>query len=678
MSDQDQLAPLNSPVPEVAAPHHHHRRRRKRSLWGRIRRRLQRINWPIALGVIVAVIAVVVAGSLVLVTDATGRVRASWDQLGRVLQAINTRTGAELTLTDFDRLQSALADFTTTLGRARAQTRLLAPAASLLNPDFRATFGALEVAEGLGLASRDMLDGLQPTLFFLAGGEEDETVVAQVSSGERVVELLRLGRGRFVSADERLNAALTAINAFDLAALSPDLLLTVQDLIRYQSDLWAINRILLDAPDLLTQALGLDSAQNYLILAQNSDELRPSGGYISTFGRLSVRNARIVDYDYSPTTATSPNPPPASMAAQVSVPAWWIQYAQPIYAAWDGSWYADFPSTAALAAWYYDGGGNPNAPVDGVIGIDLIGTEYLMAGLGEIEVPGYEGRFSAANLRTAIYAIRADAEVELAHKRFLAALYRQVLADWQSVDRQTGASLFGAVLRALREKHIMLYFTDPALNEAVARLGWSGGQSDGVGHDTVMVADANLGNKANRSIARQLTYDVEITPAGALRSQVTVNYDYPASVAGADPAIRPAHYRTRDYQNLLQVFVAPNSVLTATHGLPAEPTTVQTNQYTDFVILTEVAYNSGARFQFAYETPLMVETFGPYRRYRLLLQKQPGMIGETASVQVRLPAGARTISTSPAVAASYNLDQPILEFRLSLVTDQWVEVIYQQ
>jgi len=82
MSDLDKPALLDSPAPEVASPHHR-RRRRKRGLWGRIRRRLQRINWPIALGVIVAVVAVVVAGSLVLVTDATGRVRASWDQLSR-------------------------------------------------------------------------------------------------------------------------------------------------------------------------------------------------------------------------------------------------------------------------------------------------------------------------------------------------------------------------------------------------------------------------------------------------------------------------------------------------------------------------------------------------------------------------------------------------------------------
>src|SRR3712207_7980955 len=40
--------------------------------------------------------------------------------------------------------------------------------------------------------------------------------------------------------------------------------------------------------------------QSYLVLAQNSDELRPSGGYISTYGWMRVRSGRVIAYDYSP------------------------------------------------------------------------------------------------------------------------------------------------------------------------------------------------------------------------------------------------------------------------------------------------------------------------------------------------------------------------------------------
>ena len=63
-------------------------------------------------------------------------------------------------------------------------------------------------------------------------------------------------------------------------------------------------------PDLLTTALGLDNPQTYLVLSQNSDELRPSGGFLSTYGWLTISNGRVDNYDYSPSTTDSPHPPP--------------------------------------------------------------------------------------------------------------------------------------------------------------------------------------------------------------------------------------------------------------------------------------------------------------------------------------------------------------------------------
>ena len=78
-----------------------------------------------------------------------------------------------------------------------------------------------------------------------------------------------------------------------------------------------------------------------------------------------------------------------------------------------------------------------------------------------------------------------------------------------------------------------------------------------------------------------------------------------------------------------------------------------------------------------YTTPPRVDTFGPYRRYRLVVQKQPGMDSETANVQVTLPVGATLVNTSPAPAASYSLGQPVLAYVLQLATDQTIEIIYK-
>jgi hypothetical protein len=237
--------------------------------------------------------------------------------------------------------------------------------------------------------------------------------------------------------------------------------------------------------------------------------------------------------------------------------------------------------------------------------------------------------------------------------------------------------LLNAVLAALREEHIMIYFTDARLNEFMSLLGWSGAQTPG-NYDYFMVADANLGNKSNSSIYRSMTYDVTIQPDGSLKSRAALSYDYSASTADKDPAVQPEHYgNQKDYANLMQVFIPKGSKLTGTDNLQTEPKTVNDERFTILVATVMVSFDSTERFQYSYTTPSLVEPFGPYRRYRLLLQKQAGTPGDEVNVQVALPPGASLVSASPVPAANYVLDNSILEFRLRLVTDQWIEIIFK-
>lgn len=674
-----------SSLPELLQPeqsqkaYKRRRRRKSRFRWvRRARRRLKKFNWRIVLIVVLGTVAVIVMSGLVLTMDARNQLDDSWASLDRVWSHLNNTPGTELTLTDFNRLQVATRDLSDSLSNARRQTSFLRPL-SFLSADLETSLDALDAGQELALAADKMLTGLEPTLNFLTEGEEDAAVATQISSGERVVELLRLGRSQFLSAQTHLDKAQREIDALDLGDVSADLLVTVDGLAKYHEQLADINQTLLESDELLTSALGLTDTQTYLVLSHNSDELRPSGGYTSTYGWMTVRNGRIVNYDYSPTTVTSPNPPPASMADQVAVPDWWLQYQQPIYAAWDGSWYADFPSTAAMAAWYYNAGDNPHAPVDGVIGIDLVAVEFIMEALGEVTLPDYGDTITAETFRDAVYQVRAERETGDAHKRYVAALYYQILTEWQALDQDQSVELRGALLRALQEKHIMIYFTDPAMNDALDILGWLGAQEPGTEDDYLMVADANLGNKSNRSVVRQLTYDVEIQPDGTLACRTAISYDFPARLAEEDPAAQPTHHQgSIDYNNLMQVFVPANSTLTDFTNLIREPAIVQTETHTIFTETVLVRYNQSERFVFSYTTPVLVEAFGPYRRYTLHVEKQPGMISELVNVQVTLPAGARTVHVTPKADASYQLEQPVLEFRINLETDQTIEIIYTQ
>jgi hypothetical protein len=656
---------------------HKRRHRHSRSRWLRkLQRRIGHYNWRIVLLVAFSVVSVVAMSGVLLSVSARDRVNSSWQSLDRVWYSLGNKPGTDLTLADFDHLERAVSDLNNSLSSARRQTVFLRPL-TFSSGNLEISLHMLDAAQYLTLAANNILAGAKPAVFFLTSGEPEESVATRISSGQRVVELLGLGRGRFDTANSQLDRAQAIVDSLSLQHVSPDLVVSVDGLRQYLDQLRDIDKMLLDSPDLLTAALGLDDTQTYLVLAQNSDELRPSGGYISTYGWMTVRNGRIVSYDYYPSTSTSPHPPALSLASEVPVPSWWQSVSSSIYAAWDGSWYADFPSTAAMAAWYYDKGDNPQSPVDGVIAIDMTGFEYILKGLGTVTVEDYGIDVSVDNFRDKIYAIRADHSDDLNHKQFLAALYRQILTDWQSADQATTMEVRGGLLQALQEKHIMIYFTDQNLNTALNVLGWSGQQKPGLQNDYLMVADANLGNKANHSVNRQLTYDVEIQPDGTLKSRLAVAYDYSARVAESDPAVRPEN-GPLNYNSLLQVFVPANSQLVGSNNLSIEPTVAPTVTHTILVSRIGIDYNQSERYQFSYDTPTLIEPLGPYRRYKLVLQKQPGMLGEFVNVQVTLPKGAHAVNTSPAAAASYQLENSILEFRVELVKDEEIEIIFSQ
>ncbi|MBZ0301433.1 MAG: DUF4012 domain-containing protein [Anaerolineae bacterium] len=678
---EDSQTEQPSLLPEPNTPvrrRHHHSSKSGNRLVRKLRRRMRHVKWGTVALVLVALVAVVVVGSLALAADSNNRVRASLSSLERIINGLSAKDRTQLTLTDFDRLETSVTDMVSSLNTARQQLGVFQPF-TVVSGALNGTLRQLDASQDLALAAREMLNGLRPTLFFLVQGDVEEQVVTQISSGERMVELLQIGRSSFIRAGQNLDAARAILDDLNPADLTADLILNADQLSAYHQQLVQVNTILMNAPDLLTAALGLDTERSYLILSQNSDELRPSGGYISTFGWMTIRNGRVTGYSYSPTTATSPNPPPTSLASQVTVPDWWIRYSQPIYAAWDGSWYADFPSTAEMAVWYYNSGNNPQSPVDGVIAIDIIGFEKILAALGQVVVPGYNEIITPDNFRQVVYDIRARGGNQDLHKEFIAAVYQQIFEDWQtaSSNPQISTRLLGELLQAVEQKHIMLYFTDDSLQQAIGSLGWSGAQVAAQGHDYLMVADANLGNKSNGSIFRQMVYDVEIEPGGTLHSRATIAYDYSDRVASQDPAVDPEYHGPLDYSNLLQVYVPPGSQIEATSNLPQEPRVIDQSDHSIFVSRVSVAYDTSERFQYTYQTPVAVETVGPYQRYRLLIQKQPGTPGDAVNVQVSLPVNAKPIGITPEPAASYNLDRPILEFRLVLTSDQWIEVIYQ-
>lgn len=222
----------------------------------------------------------------------------------------------------------------------------------------------------------------------------------------------------------------------------------------------------------------------------------------------------------------------------------------------------------------------------------------------------------------------------------------------------------------------MLVFTNPQLSEAVTLLGWDGRQLSGEGRDYLMVVDANLGNKSNRSIIRQTTYDVQLQADNSVVSRLSLIYDYSATRADADPAVNPGVHGAIDYNNLLQIFTPVNTSLTSTSDTLTEVIRVPEAEHTRLVTRFTLPFDSSERFQFQYTAPDVIETVGTARRYTLVIQKQPGIQPDVVNVQIALPPGAALVSATPTPDATYTIETQILEFRLELQTDLAIEVVF--
>jgi hypothetical protein len=147
-------------------------------------------------------------------------------------------------------------------------------------------------------------------------------------------------------------------------------------------------------------------------------------------------------------------------------------------------------------------------------------------------------------------------------------------------------------------------------------------------------------------------------------------------VAENDPAVDAEFHGSLNYNNLLQIFLPANSNVRDTNNL-GTVTVLPTATHTHLVTRTAVEYDSSQRYQITYTVPTIVDSVGDYQRYRLLIQKQPGAQAQQLNFQLTLPQNAQVISTLPELDASYDLEQPILDFRLDLDGNQWIEVIYK-
>jgi hypothetical protein len=558
--------------------------------------------------------------------------------------------------------------------------------------DVAAAPDLLEMGIGMSDAADLVLSGLSPLAVHF---EDSEGGASDLSAGEVLAQALWNGRSSFEAARSELEDVEARRGRIDEKRLSPKVGQLVLRLDKYVALFDTGVEGLLAAPYLL----GAESPRAYLLLAQNENELRATGGFISSVALLRVRDGKIVDLDFRDSYAvddlSKPHPAAPEALERYMLSQLWLLR--------DANWSPDFPTTAQVASELYEL--DQGVSVDGVIAADLVAMEALVEVLGPVQLEDYGQEVNGANVMDLMREYWASPAGEgqtgdwWSHRKdfmgdLLGAMMTRLQTDVGSLDL---AGLLGVARRCLEEKHVLIQVNDAEVSQILAENGWDGAVRAGVG-DFLMVVDSNMGfNKVNPNVENAMEYGVSLDDVGDATARLSIAY-HNASGGGEECVEEAAYPPTYEemmegcYWDYLRVYVPegaelvegpeltlPEGSLRARDdGVGGTPLDTEVDLETGksvFASFFVVAPTERREMVYEYRLPgSVLEQRGSATVYRLLVQKQPGTLAVPLRVEVELPPGSVAVSSSPE-ATSFTDGQ--VTFETDLRTDREFEIVFR-
>ncbi|MFZ0544114.1 MAG: DUF4012 domain-containing protein [Candidatus Promineifilaceae bacterium] len=453
----------------------------------------------------------------------------------------------------------------------------------------------------------------------------------------------------------------------------------------------------------LPEIMGSQGRKTYLIIAQNEDELRPTGGFISAAGLLIVENGQIlavnftdaynIDAYYKPGKPYDYPPQPFNDIMGMD-----------LFLFRDSNFWPDFPVSAekVMALFTY----GQDIPVDGAIAIDQQFVRYLLQGVGTVYVNELAKNINAENV---INEMRAewgpDNDESNAwvseRKAFMGPLASAIQSTLENnLSAIDPINLLRQIQTAADQRHLQIYMRDPQVEAVLDKTGWDGSQANRAGQDYLLVVDTSMGfNKVSAAVELATNYNVVLVDDSTGQATVTLNYRYIYPLTSAPQPCTPGtvYFQGIQYQDLVddcywdyvRVYTPPSSQLlqSTSHPLSADyllsgkawdgETQVITDEPTPFTVFANfllIPEGQTASTNFTYLLPDgVVKQEGGKNHYVLEVHKQAGIRSEPLTVTVTLPPQARFEQAFPAPTS---VEGQTITFMVNLQQDQTFEVIY--
>jgi nucleoside-diphosphate-sugar epimerase len=389
----------------------------------------------------------------------------------------------------------------------------------------------------------------------------------------------------------------------------------------------------------LPEVLGVDEEKKYIIWFQNSNEIRPTGGFIGSYAVLKLESGKIVDLFiddiYNPdgqidvrNINTTPPDPIRDFLDEETL------YLR------NSNWNPDFTRSAqTFDDTYFKITGET---IDGYISIDLDFVEKLLEVTGPVFLAQYNEDISAQNLdeRAQYYSGFDYTEGSSDKKSFLTVLGGKLLERVFSMDKSKNPMFAQAILQSLNQRHMQIYFSNNPINSLLKERGWDGSLVD-TNDDYLFVVNANLGGtKSNYYVENNITYEINsMTRDGLLRANLYLDYKNNAE---------DASWPGGPYTDYVRAITQEGSKLTGAKIIYGEVeedifedvVVSQIGKYTSFETSFRIGPQESARIVFSYDLPQGLSITKDSGAYSLVWQKQSGTSGDGYSFFFNPPFGS--------------------------------------
>ncbi|HLN18561.1 MAG TPA: DUF4012 domain-containing protein [Patescibacteria group bacterium] len=420
-------------------------------------------------------------------------------------------------------------------------------------------------------------------------------------------------------------ATLKSSNKVNLGIKSLSILNKVSQLLPITSD----EKKELEVVGKLTEALSAkdDKERTFMLFLQNNMELRPGGGFLGQYAIVKVKNGEVTsnfveDANLLDQRIDAKVSPPYPFKRMLQVKKWKFR---------DSNFSPNFPTNIEKAQYFYKLSGRSGS-FDGFIAVNTQVFNDILSLTGPISVPDYPGEYTSTDgaLKLEEFVEKQyimDPELDTQNRKLILKKMAPIIIDKLfTLGNITKLAEMGH--NELKNKNIMLNFTDPELQGLVESVHWDGKVSSDWSGDFLMLVDANMGSmKSDYYIKRSFEYYVDLTTE---KPTATLNILYKHTATGGD-------WRTSDYHSFLRIYTPIGSNFIERQMLGYPNITEEFNK-TVFGVLAHTLINGETKGIFKYELPETLDR----QNYKLLIQKQSGVGDIPVKITVKTNDGETT------------------------------------